>query len=383
MANSVESGSAVQIVPVTRVPKDVTRFLMVSYDIYREDPNWVAPLIFDLKKVFSNSNPLFQHAEMQLWIAVRAGKDVGRIAVILDQHHNQVQTDSAAFFGFFECEANASSSRMLFAAAFDWARRRGVRRVLGPMNPTTNDECGLLVEGFDSPPEFMMTYNPCYYEELIRTEGFVTAKNLLAYQIDAANCPLERLQRIASKTRGRNGDLQLTPVRRQTLGSDLAKIKSVYNSAWKKNWGFVPMTDAEFDFLAARLKPLLQEGLVWIAEKANEAVGFMLTMPDYNEVIQPLQGRLCTPRILGVIPYLLGRKLPAKCRVITLGVKEAYRNRGIEAVMLAECLAHALRLGIKEAEASWVLEDNLAMRRLLRSFGGRVYKTYRIYERQL
>ena len=141
------------------------------------------------------------------------------------------------------------------------------------------------------------------------------------------------------------------------------------------------MTTAEIDFMASRLKPLLKEGLVWIAEKPGEAVGFMLTLPDYNEVLQPLRGRLWTPKLLGVVPYALGRKTPAACRVVTLGVKEQYRNRGVEAVMLAEGLITARRLGIKEAEASWVLEDNLPMRRLLEPFGGKIYKTYRIYQR--
>ena len=170
-------------------------------------------------------------------------------------------------------------------------------------------------------------------------------------------------------------------MRKKTLTAALVKIKEIYNAAWQNNWGFIPMTDAEIDFLAARLKPLLVEGLVWIAETASEPVGFLLTIPDYNEAFKPLLGRLSTPKILGLLPYVLGRKVPASCRVITLGVKEAHRNRGIEAVMLAEGLITSLRLGIKSAEASWVLEDNVMMRRLLQPFGGRVYKTYRIYER--
>ncbi len=370
-----------QILPLTRSASHVQRFLEVSYGIYNGDPHWVAPLLLDARKVFSDVNPLFQHAEMQLWVAQRNGRDVGRIAGILDAHYNQLQPEPAAFFGFFECEQNPETSRELFAAAQTWARDRGARRLLGPMNPTTNDECGLLVEGFDSAPQFMMTYNPPYYEDLILREGYTNAKNLFAFQIEVANCPLERLQRIARQTRRRNPDIQFTAVRRKTLAADLDKIKEVYNAAWQKNWGFAPMTTAEIDFMAARLKPLLREGLVWIAEKPGEAIGFMLALPDFNEVLKPLRGRLLTPKIFGAIPYLLNGRVPSRCRVVTLGVKEAYRNRGIEAVMLAEGLITGRQLGFKEAEASWVLEDNLPMRRLLEPFGGRAYKTYRIYER--
>ncbi len=371
----------IQVLPISREPRHVNRFLEVSYGIYRNDPHWVAPLLLDVRKVFSEANPLFQHAEMQLWVATRNGRDVGRIAGIVDQNHNQVHQHRDAFFGFFECENDAETSRQLFAAAFNWARQRGAKRVLGPMNPTTNDECGLLIDGFDSPPQLMMTYNPRYYEALIAAEGFSKAKDLLAFHLAVAGSPRERLERISAKSRRRNPQLRFRVVSRKSLAADLAKIKEVYNSAWQRNWGFVPMTSAEIDFLAARLKPLLVDGMVWLAETASETVGFLLTIPDYNEAIKPLHGRLLTPKVLGLLPYALGRKLPGNCRVVTLGVKERHRNRGIEAVMLAECLTTCLRLGFKEAEASWVLEDNLLMRRLLEPFGGKVYKTYRIYER--
>ncbi len=374
---------SLEIVSCARTPRDITRFLKVSYAIYGADPHWVAPLLLDLKKVFTNANPLFAHAEMQLWIARRNGRDVGRIAGILDRHHNQAHAEQTAFFGFFECENHPQTSRQLLATVRDWARQKGMCRLLGPMNPTTNDECGLLVDGFDSSPMLMMTYNPRYYADLLTTEGFVKAKDLVAYQIKVAGIPRERLERIAGKTRQRHPQFRFTPVRRKTLATDLVKIKEIYNAAWQDNWGFIPMTDAEIDFMADRLKPLLVEGLVWIAEAAGEPVGFMLTLPDFNEALKPLRGRLNTPKVLGLLPYALGRKVPTGCRVITLGVKAKYRHRGIEAVMLAEGLLTGLRLGFKTAEASWILEDNLMMRRLLKPFGGQVYKTYRIYEREV
>jgi GNAT superfamily N-acetyltransferase len=375
--------SDIQMVALSRRSRDIDRFLQVPYGLYRDDPNWVAPLLMDVKKVFTDANPLLGHATMALWVATRDGHDVGRIAGIVDEHHNRTQKDHAAFFGFFECVDDAAVSRRLFEEALLWARQRGMRRVLGPMNPTTNDECGLLVEGFDGPPVFMMTYNPRYYVDLLAREGFRKAKDLIAFHIDIANCPLERLGRIAGKVRARHPELSFKAVRRRTLEADLTKIKEVYNAAWEDNWGFVPMTDEEINFLAARLKPLLLEGLVWIAETSTEPVAFMLAIPDYNLPLQPLQGHLFTPRVLGFVPYVLGWKYPARCRVITLGVKEKYRNRGLEAVMLTEGFKTGLKVGFTEAEASWILEDNTAMCRLLETFGGRPYRTYRLYEREL
>lgn len=374
-------GSEIQIVPLARTAKPALRFLKVAYRIYRDDPYWVAPLLDDVQKVFTDENPLFQHAEMALWVAVRDGEDVGRIAAVIDQNYNRIQNDNAAFFGFFECLDEEEISRLLFNAAFTWARERGMRRLLGPMNPTANDECGLLVDGFDSSPVFMMTYNPSYYEGLVTAEGFHKAKDLLAYTVDVAKCPLDRLARIAEKTRKRHPELTYTPIRKATLTRDLGKVKEVYNAAWEANWGFVPMTDAEIDFMAGRLKALLVEGLVWVVETPAEPVGFMLALPDYNIALKPLRGHLLTPMLLGFLPYLFGWRCPPFCRVVTLGVKAKYRNQGLEAVMLTEGFKVGIKAGIKTAEGSWILEDNTMMRRLLETFGGRVYKTYRLYER--
>jgi len=372
-----------RVVPLTRKARDVYRFLNVACAIYQDDPHWVAPLVYDIKKVFSDGNPLFAHAEMQLWVVTRAGRDIGRIAAVLDRHYNEVQGDQAAFFGFFECLNDREVSAALFEAAFDWARQRKMTRILGPMNPTSNDECGLLVDGFDSRPTFMMPYNPRYYIDLVSSAGFAKAKDLLAFQIHLAKSPLERLNRLADKARRRNTDLVIRRVLKKTLARDLNLIKEVYNSAWERNWGFVPMTDAEIDFMAARLKPLLVEGLVWLVESPDGPVAFLLAVPDFNQAIQPLRGRLLTRKLFRVLPDFLGWRLPQLCRVVILGVKEGYRNRGLESIMLAEGLKVGFQIGFTAAEASWVLEDNVKMRRVIDVFGGQPYKTYRIYQRAL
>jgi len=373
----------IQITTLTRNSRDVSRFLQLSYGIYQNDPLWVAPLLMDLKKVFTDANPLFHHAQMRLWVASHNGRDVGRIAGIIDESHNRVAEDRAAFFGFFESVNNPQVSSRLFRTVTEWAREKGMKRLMGPMSPTTNDECGLLIEGFDSSPVFMMTYNPQYYVALIEAEGFHKAKDLLAFHIDLAGIPMDRLTRIGRKVKERHPNLSFRPVRKKTLKQDIGKIKEVYNAAWEDNWGFVPMTDAEVDFMAERLKPLLMEGLIWLAEAGSETVGFLLALPDYNMALKPLQGHLLTPRLFGFIPYLLGWKRPTRTRVLTLGVKEKYRSKGLESALLIEGLRVGFEAGVRESEASWILEDNVMMRRVLEAIGGRPYKTYRIYEREV
>lgn len=373
----------VVVKPLARQGKDLDRFLRLSYAIYANDPLWVAPLLGDLKKTFADANPLFEHAEMQLWIAERGGRDVGRIAGLIDRNFNEFHDDRTASFGYFECINDRAVSQALLTTAQDWARAQGMQRILGPLNPTTNDESGLLIHGFDSSPVFMMMYNPPYYADLVTAAGFAKAKDLYAYNFDLTNAPKDRFERIAAKFKERHPNLHINAVSRRNLEPALAQVKEVYNEAWKKNWGFVPMTDAEINFMADRLKPLLTEGLAYVATNAHEPVGFLLAMPDFNQAFKSLKGRLLTPRFLRFLPYLLGWKVPDACRVVTLGVKASYRGRGIETAMLAEGLKTGFKLGFKSVEASWILEDNTAVQRIIKLFGGEPYKTYRIYERAL
>jgi len=377
------SSSDLTIQPLPLQTGAVRRFLRAGHDLYRGDRNWVAPLLADQKKVFHLSNPFFDHASMQLWVARREGRDVGRIAGIIDRLYHKHQQDRVGFFGFFEAEADPVISRRLFATVQAWARQQGLTRLMGPVNPTTNDECGLLVDGFNRPPVFMMPYNPAYYPERLLEAGFGKTMDLLAYHIDLNRIARDRVERIRAHFRRRHPDIVVRPLRRRSFWNDLEKIRQVYNEAWQENWGFVPMTEKEIDFMARRLKPLLVEGLVWIAETEREPVGFLLAVPDFNEALQPLRGRLITPRLLGFLPYLLGWRMPKRARVIVLGVKDAHRRRGVESAMLADALGTGRELGLESCEASWILEDNHRMRRVIEALGGEVYKTYRLYERGL
>lgn len=372
-----------QLIPLARTARDVNRFLKAAYPIYAGDPHWVAPLLMDQRQVFLDGNPFFHHARMQLWVAEDQGRVVGRIAGIYDQNYVQFQKDPAAFWGFFECVDDAAVSRALFAAVSDWARQQGAQRLLGPMNPSTNDECGLLVRGFDRPPVFMMTYNPPYYPRLVEQAGFTQAKDLLAFFFDLAHTPMDRFERLAAKFEKRAPEMKLRPIRKATLAEDIRKVTEVYNEAWEANWGFVPMTPAEIQFMARRLKPLLYEGLAYLMEAPQETVGFLLASPDYNQAFLPLRGRLCSPGLWKALPYLLHWKTTDIVRVITLGVKKKFRGRGVEAAMLCHGLRTGFRAGFRHVEASWVLEDNEPVKRVIELFGGQVYKVYRVYERLL
>lgn len=355
----------------------------MPYAVYDGDPNWVAPLMADLKKVFFDSNPLFEHAEMSIWVATQGGRDVGRIAGILDRNHVAKHEDATAFWGFFECINDQAVADKLFAAVGDWAKAKSCRRLLGPMNPTTNDECGLLIKGFDSPPVIMMTYNPPYYVDLVERGGFSKAKDLLAYKFGVNPKPLERMRKIADGLARRNPDLKIISIRKKHLLADLEKVKAVYNAAWEDNWGFVPMTDGELTFMAARLKPLLVEDFALIAEDKGVPVGFMLCLPDYNQAIGPMKGKLLTPRIWGLLQMLMGWKTPKMARVLTLGLVKSHRQRGIDAMFFAHCVAKGIEMGIEECEVSWMLEDNVMVLRPIEVFGGVNYKTYRLYDKPL
>ncbi len=364
---------------------DLSRFFDVADRIYASDPHWVAPLRDDLAKVFKNENPFFRHGEMQLFVARKNGADAGRIAAILDRNHNEFHGERASFFGYFESEDDPRVAGALLDAAAVWGRERKMTVLRGPTNPTLNDEAGLLVDGFDSSPVLMMTYNPRSYIALIEGQGFTKAKDLLAYWFPLEEKPLERLSRVAERFRKRSKHILVRNVTKKSLETDLKKIREVYNEAWEKNWGFVPMTPEEMDFMAARMKPLLVPELLWLAEAPRpdgtlEPIAFMLMLPDYNVAMKPLGGRLLP---FGWLKFLLGVKKIKTVRVLTLGIKLPYRQSGVQSIMMADSLRFLLSKGYTGSEVSWLLEDNELVIGAVRLWGGKLYKTYRIYEKAL
>ena len=374
--------AALRLVELARNRAGLRRFLQVPYGIYRDDPHWVAPLLSDRREVLGPANPFFAHARMALWVATRDGRDVGSVAGIVDDHHNARHRETTAFFGFFESVNDPAVSGRLLGAVRTWARGLGMTRLLGPMNPSINEECGLLVEGFDSPPVVMMTYNPTYYQDLLVAAGLQRCKDLLAYGVTLDDQHLRRLERLGTRALQRSG-VAIRPVDRRQLTRDLGSIQEVYNAAWENNWGFVPMTAAEIAFMARRLLPALDPEIVLLAEAGGETVAFILALPDINEVLGKLRGTLITPRLALALPYLLNWKRPRGNRVVALGVKRDYRQRGIDAALIGRCLRAMLVKGYERCEISWVLDDNPLMQSVGTMFAGAPYKRYAMYQGEI
>lgn len=320
-------------------------------------------------------------ADRELFLAWRGSRVVGRIAAILNRAHNAFHGDCWGFFGFFECEDDATAARELVAAAGAWVKAHGCDTVAGPTNPSTNYEAGLLVHGFDTPPTVMMTYNPPRYAELLEGTGLTKAKDLIAYASPVHAGSLARLKAFTDRTRKREPELRTRAVDLKQFGREVAIIREIYNKAWEKNWGFVPVSEAEFDCLAKDLKPLVDAPLLRIAFFNEDPAGFLLALPDVNPALAVLNGSLHNPiRLLRAT--LVGRRRDG-LRVITMGVKEQYRLRGFEGVMFGEGLSIALERGYKWAEYSWILEDNELAKRTVRLMDAQHSKTYRIYAKAL
>ncbi|ADO72026.1 hypothetical protein [Stigmatella aurantiaca] len=363
---------------------DKTAFIRMAYPLYRGDSNWVPPLEMERRDFLDpRKNPFLEFGEVALFLA-RRGKDVvGRIAAVKDPRFNEFQGTNYGFFGLFECVNDAGVARGLFDAASQWLKAQGFTTMLGPMNFSGNQELGLLVDGFGSPPAIMTTYNPPYYAAIIEACGFTKAKDLWSFELSSSAEPPEKVVRIAEKIRQREG-ITVRPANLKQLNEEVARLKAIYNSAWEKNWGFVPMTEREFDHLAREMKQIIRPELVLIAEVKGEPVAFSITLPDANEAIKAAGGRLTTFGIpVGLAKMLLAVRRIRRLRLITLGIKEGYRRRGIDAILYLDTLRTARRLGYEGGEISWTLEDNHLVNRAIESMGGQRSKTHRIYQRPL
>lgn len=362
-------------------PAELREFIRAGREFYRGDPHWVEPLHGEMRDLLTpGRNPFWLHARRALFLARRDGRVVGRVAAIRDDNHNRYWNERAGFFGFFESERDPATAALLLGAAEGWLRLQGAGLSRGPVNPSTNEECGLLVEGFDGPPRIMMTYNPPWYGELIEGAGYGKAMDLLAYDMEVSEAIRGRLARIAARVQRHCPGLEVRHLDMRHLSDEVDSIRAIYNDAWGRNWGFVPMTDAEFDAMAGKLKSMLDPELTAIAFVDGEPAGFLLNLPDYNQVIRGLHGRL-TP--WGIARMLLAKRRLREMRLITLGVRERFRASGIDACLYLKGLEGSLRRGISRVEFSWILENNSSTRNICENTGGRVYRRYRIYERTL
>ena len=374
------------VLPV-RSKAALRRFIDFPYRLHARDPLWVPPLRRDVATLLSRSkNPFFEHAEAEYFLAERDGEVVGRIAGIANRAHNEFHRDRAGFFGFFDCGNDLGVAAALFDAAAAWLRARpeGFDTMRGPASFSTNDECGVLVDGYGTPPSIMMPHNPPYYLELMERSGFRKAKDLLVYQNGSEHevtPPPERLTRGTELIRQRMG-LTVRPLRMGDFRAEVERVKELYNRSWERNWGFVPMTDHEIDHLAAQFKPVVVPDLVPFLEKDGVPIGFALALPDLNAVFRKnRQGRMF-PVVLKLVWALKTHKL-RRLRILLLGVLPEYRGKGLDALLYHWIWTRGLAMKITWGEAGWILEDNAAMNAGLVKMGFSVYKTYRMLDRPL
>ncbi len=373
------TGAGGLVVAPVRGRRDRKEFLHFPWKIYAGDPNWVPPLLHDVKTLLDRSkHPFHRHADVEYFLARRAGEVVGRIAAVVNHAHNEFHGDHLGFFGFFEAVDDVDVARALLDAAGAWLRERGMDAVRGPANFSSNEEMGLLVDGFDGPPVIMMTYNPPYYADLIEAAGYAKAKDLLAYRIDSIG-PQPRLVAGVERLAARRG-LTVRVADMKRFDEEVAVMEAIYNQAWERNWGFVPMTHEEFTFLAKQLKPVANPDFILIAEAEGEPIAFGIGLPDFNYALHRINGRLLPFGLPKLLWY--SRKIDW-VRVITLGIKPGYRRTGVDAMLYLEMFRNAPKHGIRGGECSWILEDNWEMRHALERMGAVVYRTYRMYDKGL
>jgi GNAT superfamily N-acetyltransferase len=359
------------------------QFIDLPYRLHRRDPVWVPPLRRDVKLLLSREkNPFFQHAEAEYFLAERDGEVVGRIAAISNRLHNDTHDDKIGFFGFFESIDDQAVADQLLARAAQWCRAKGHDVIRGPASFSVNDECGLLVEGFEYPPTIMTPHNPPYYARLIENAGFTGVKDLLMYHggsMEAFVPVPERLTRAVDIMMKRAG-ITFRPLNTKDFQAEVDRVKVLYNACWEKNWGFVPMTDAEIDHLAVQFKPVVVPDQVVFAEKDGKQIGFALALPDFNVVFRKHRSGRMLPAALDLL-WNLKREKIRRARVLLLGVLPEYRGKGIDSALYHWIWTKSGDHGMYWAEGGWVLEDNAAIRLGLEKMTFVKYKTYRLYDR--
>jgi ribosomal protein S18 acetylase RimI-like enzyme len=376
-----DRGDGIEIRPADD-RKTFKHFVQLPYRIYDGDPNWVAPLIRDVKTAFNKKkHPFYTHSEVQPFVAFRDGRPVGRIAAINNRNHVAYHDEPVGFFGYFECVNDPEVAAALFDRTAEWLRERRLETMRGPASFSLNEMAGLLTLGFDRPPTVMMPYNPEYYVDLITGAGFAEVQSLIGYHLSHSDAP-EKLVKLEKKLEKRLG------VRTRTIDMDnfegeLERLRDLYNKAWEKNWGFVPMTDAEIDFMAHELKPLVKRipTQVIFAERDNgETIGFTLFLMDANQALIHAKGRLFPFGLVKILKYLPKMNY---CRVLTLGLVPEARGQGIDNLLIMALFRHGGAAGTIGGEFSWILEDNAAMRKPLERIGSVISKRYLLYDRPI
>jgi GNAT superfamily N-acetyltransferase len=377
---------SVEVKPVA-TKRDLMRFIKLPWGLYRNQPNWVPPLISERKRFFDRQrNPFFEHAEAQYFLAWRDGRPVGRIGAHVDRNLNEFQGNEWGLFGFFEADNDQEVAHALLAAAEGWLRDRGRDRMVGPMEFTTNDECGLLVEGHERQPLILEGWHHPYYQQLFDSYGLDKAMDLLMWELRLDEVEQkggfhDLIHGAAQKVIDEHG-VTIRHMRKRDLEAEIERFLEVYNAAWEKNWAFVPLSDDEVRHYAKDLKPVLDENWAWIAERDGEVLGAALSLKDVNQCLKRMNGRLLP---LGWAKYLWQWRKIEAIRVFALGVKPEHQHLGIAANFYVEHLENARRKvdRVWWGEMGWILETNEPMNRAMEGMGGKVVKRYRVFEKNL
>src|SRR6201996_7413091 len=370
-----------KIVPVVS-KKELAAFIDFPHDLYKDDPYYV-PELFIAQRDLLTKHPFHKHNSLQCYLLFEGDKVIGRIAAILNNAHNQYNHKNDGFFGFFDCIDDQEAANLLFKTAADWLKNKGVtERFLGPVNFSTNEPCGLLIEGFDSSPFLMQTYNYPYYAKLIDGAGFNKDVDLIAWHWDGAGYDDKSVRLLdALQERLKRSNIVIRKVDLKNFKEETIKLREVYNSAWDQNTGFVPLTDDEFDYLAKDLKLILDPDFALVAEQDGKIVAFGLALPNYNEIFKTIKrGRLLPT---GIFKLLFGKKSIQSIRIYALGVVDGYRKMGIEAVLYGTIIKEYKRKGLLHAEAGWTLDNNVLINEAIIAIKGDPYKKYRIYEKSI
>jgi GNAT superfamily N-acetyltransferase len=376
---------SVEVRPVA-TKRDLMRFIKLPWRLYRNEPNWVPPLVSERKKFLDRAkNPFFEHAEAEYFLAWREGEPVGRICAHVDRNLNEFQGNDWGLFGFFEAEDDPAVARALLEAAEGWLHARGRGRMVGPMDFTTNDECGLLVEGYERRPMILQGWHHPYYGPLLEGYGLGKAMDLYMWELRLDKIEEEggfhpMIQAAAKKVTEEHG-VTIRTMRKRDFEAELGRFLEVYNAAWERNWGFVPLNEAEVRHYAKDLKPILDRKWAWIAERDGEVLGAALSLPDVNVALAHMNGRLLP---VGWAKFLWWKRKIDGCRVFALGVKPEYQHLGIAAAFYIEHIREAAEPGgIWWGEMGWILETNEPMNRAMEGMGGKIVKRYRIFEKPL
>ncbi len=355
-------------------------FLQYPERLYSDSPHWVCPLRIERRDFFDpKKNPFFDNAEVQLFVAKKADKVVGRISAHIYHPHNEVHNEKTGFFGFFECENDYEIARSLWDAAREWLRSRGMERMRGPANFTTNHEVGFLVVGFDRPPVIMMTYTMPYYIEFAERYGMAKAMDMYAYHGYSARGFDPRAERLVDRIKSR-ANATVRTINMSRFAEDVEHVKRIYNAAWAPNWGFVPMNGAELDHMAKDMKQIIDPRMVLFVEVEGKPVGFSLALPDINQALIHLKGRLFPFGLIKLLWLLKVKKVCTLARIMVMGVLPEFQKRGIDTIMNYETYRSGRDSGYAEGEMSWILETNEQMIAVAENLGYSRYKTYRMYE---